>query len=303
MKKMFAFFVCMSVLVINMFAQEIELKMVKIPGTSFEMLEHEVTLGLYERVVGEKPENLKKSEGNFAQGILKGYGINIKNKKTYYYQETGIHDNHPVIAVSFYDAIYFCNKLSVINGLTPVYAVNGETDADEWDYIPHQGKFIKGDLITVNSNSNGYRLPTATEWVYAAKGGQEYLYPGSDNIDEVAWYKDNSNKTTHEIAQKKANGYGLYDMLGNVEEWTFNLEKNISDEEVIESRKALAEMGMEIDIYDLSKEEQYMSTTNGHSYKKGASVCKRLFTNSSSRVRCDIQDIDRGFRIVRSIVE
>lgn len=303
MKKIFAFFVCIVTLVFNIVAQENELKMVKIPGTNFEMLEHEVTLSLYESVMGEKPENLQKANNNLAKNVLGDFGIKIKNTKVYYYQETGIHDNHPVIAVSFYDAIYFCNKLSVINGLTPVYAVKGETDVDEWDYIPHQGKFIKADLITVNSNSNGYRLPTAAEWLYAAKGGQEYLYPGSDNIDEVAWYKDNSNKTTHEIAQKKANGYGLYDMLGNVEEWTFNLEKHLSDEEVIESRKALAEMGMEIDIYDLSKEEQYMSSTNGHSYKTGSSACKRLFTNRSSYVRCDIQDIDRGFRIVRSIIE
>jgi formylglycine-generating enzyme required for sulfatase activity len=61
-----------------------------------------------------------------------------------------------------------------------------------------------------------FRLPTEAEWEYAAKGGENYTYSGSDNVDAVAWYDGNSGKKTHRVGQKQANGFGLYDMSGNV---------------------------------------------------------------------------------------
>jgi len=66
----------------------------------------------------------------------------------------------------------------------------------------------------------GVRLPSEVEWEYAAKGGKNFDYAGSDSIDEVSWYKGNSGGTTHLVKGKKPNGYGLYDMSGNVCEWT-----------------------------------------------------------------------------------
>ena len=67
-----------------------------------------------------------------------------------------------------------------------------------------------------------FRFPTKDEWLYAAKGGQyqeDFLYSGSNNIDEVGWYKDNSPGGIQSVAQLKPNALGIYDMTGNVWEW------------------------------------------------------------------------------------
>ena len=67
-----------------------------------------------------------------------------------------------------------------------------------------------------------YRLPIESEWEYACYGGSQTEYCGSNDINVVAWYKDNSNNATHPVGQKQANGYGLYDMSGNLWQWMEN---------------------------------------------------------------------------------
>lgn len=124
-------------------------------------------------------------------------------------------DKYPADNISWYDAIYFCNKLSELCGKVPVYSVNGEADITKWKY----GYNRLYGAVTQNLNASGFRLPTTNEWEYAARGGQNFKYSGSDNIDEVAWHRGNSGKSTHIVAAKKPNGYGLYDMSGNVREW------------------------------------------------------------------------------------
>ena len=183
-------------------------KMVKIPGQHYEMMTTEVTQGLYKSVMGENPSYFRNDNEELGNKQKNNLPENTKN--------------NPVENVSWYDAIYFCNLLSKREGLEPVYAVDDETDVEKWDYTPHNRKEIDGE-ITRNENADGYRLSTVEEWWYAAIGGQIFTYSGSNDIGEVAWYDGNSGNTTHPVAQKKANCYGLYDMTGNVEEWCWDV--------------------------------------------------------------------------------
>jgi sulfatase modifying factor 1 len=147
-------------------------------------------------------------------------------------------DTLPVEKISWYDCVEYCNKRSIKEGLKPYYNIDknkkdpnnpSEYDKTKW-------------TVTINAGANGYRLPTEVEWEYASGGGQlskSYTYSGSDKIDEVAWYWQNSGDKpltgfwnykavesnhckTKAVGVKAPNELGLYDMSGNVREWCYD---------------------------------------------------------------------------------
>lgn len=136
--------------------------------------------------------------------------------------------NRPVERISYYDALLFCNMWSKKNGLKSVYSwpnINGGTD----DPCPYEGVGVSRptllcdisifdlDDVSIDFNSNGYRLLTVDEWKYLAKGdNNNELYFNPSDWDEYAWL-DSERK--HLSRAKKPNGFGLYDMIGNVWEW------------------------------------------------------------------------------------
>lgn len=164
-------------------------------------------------------------------------------------------DSRPVDNVTWYDAVYFCNKLSELKGRDPVYTIEDivvDTDDDPEDPYLH----IKSATVTIENTKNGYRLPTRSEWEFAFRGGRpdvaawNYCYSGKDsasynsgndpNLDDIAWYycnNDNGKSVTdegiakgdvsgskeacgtHPVAKRAPNTLGLYDMSGNVYEW------------------------------------------------------------------------------------
>ena len=173
---------------------------VSIPGKNLLMLQTEVTQKLYKIVMGNNPSYFKGDKHPPLTGEIQ--------------------DKRPVESVSWYDAIYFCNELSVLLGLEPVYSFDGETDVTRWNYNSktyYFNKTVYSQIIKVDETKNGIRLPTQEEWHYAKRGGEDNKYSDKENLEEVSWLYYGC---THEVAKKKANGYGLYDMFGNVSEWT-----------------------------------------------------------------------------------
>ena len=141
-------------------------------------------------------------------------------------------DNRPVETVSWWEALEYCNRLSEKYGLEPVYELSKSSEGIL--IIKELGGKIVSPYKVNFKNTEGFRLPTEIEWEWFAKGGQKaieqgtfkYIYSGSNNIDEVAWYYENVRKfdvaSTKDVGLKKSNQLGLYDCSGNVWEWCYD---------------------------------------------------------------------------------
>ncbi len=147
----------------------------------------------------------------------------------------------PVTMINWYETLVYCNALSEREGLEKCYGLsccegevaNGCLDGREASMGKENGFFCECDINRYNNvyDCPGYRLPTAAEWEYAARAGtttETYIgdstsdgFPACEPdslLDRIAWYCGNTD-VPMPVAQKEKNGWGLYDMLGNVYEW------------------------------------------------------------------------------------
>jgi formylglycine-generating enzyme required for sulfatase activity len=172
--------------------------------------------------------------------------------------------------VTWMDAIEYCNYLSIMEELDPVYDIDISLDLKVE---------VKADL-----SKNGYRLPTEAEWEFAARGGLKskgFLYAGSSDLSEVAWYSANSNNLPHPVGSKKPNELGIYDMSGNVWEWC---------------QDRYAPYAAEAQTNPLGWSQEHKKVLRGGAWILGPSyarVYKRLSEED------DVTDYTFGFRIVR----
>lgn len=141
-------------------------------------------------------------------------------------------DRLPVQRVSWFDAVVFCNALSVKLYKNPVY-LNKNGVFFGWNNARNTWELPNEGVVELNKQADGFRLPTEAQWEYAARGGpfapalqkqgaRDFWYAGSDLIDQVAWYDKNSDRQAWPVGQLLPNALGLYDMSGNLWEWCYD---------------------------------------------------------------------------------
>jgi formylglycine-generating enzyme required for sulfatase activity len=222
----------------------------RVTVSSFYMGKYEVTQNEYETVIGTNPSNWK------------GYNL-------------------PVEKVSWYDALVFCNKLSMREGLSTAYSINGSTDPARWGTVPTNSN-ATWNAVTIVVGSNGYRLPTEAQWEYACRAGTTTAYNTGSSINtNTGWYDGNNGSRTHPVGEKPANAWGLYDMHGNVWEWCWDWYG------AYPTSTQTDPMGASSGTYRVNRGGSWLNATRGvrSAYRGGSTLSGRYY--------------DIGFRLVR----
>ena len=212
-------------------------------------------------------------------------------------------DNKPVDSVRWWQALEYCNKLSEKYGLEPVYDLS-KSEQGILMIKELGGETVYPDVANFK-NTEGFRLPTEVEWEWFARGGQvaieqgtfDYTYSGSDNINEVAWYNENTGGkkdyyngyyyggTTQDVGLKKPNQLGLYDCSGNIWEMCYDTTESIEKGKNYTYR-----------AFDSSNEYRIIRGNSWSSYSADS-----VLTRSSQATTAIIVGSSTGFRIVRTI--
>ena len=151
-----------------------------------------------------------------ATEVTQGEWWGVMGSYPSHFDECGL--NCPVEDVSWWSTLVYVNALSARAGQQPCFAVAGCVGDAAVGTLSCESVSVVDE--TTLYECEGFRLPTEAEWEYAARAGTTGARYGA--IEVIAWYSGNAAQRTHPVGQKRPNGWGLYDMLGNVREWTYD---------------------------------------------------------------------------------
>jgi uncharacterized repeat protein (TIGR02543 family) len=200
-------------------------------------------------------------------------------------------DSFPVFNVTWYRAALYCNARSKAEGYDTVYSYTAVCGATQ------QCPYVLADLA-IHYDRFGYRLPTEAEWEYACRGGTTSEFPWNGDStgllsDTFAWYSGNTLKT-EPVGMKKPNGYGLYDMCGNVGEWVDDWKTAYAASDSVDP---VGPRGRSPEVY----ESQYGRPVRGGSWRLGTSFLRASSRCGPYAVSARVYQNDIGFRTVLGV--